>query len=369
MKIVDVKNYQLRSISAEALKGYVDGDSFKLLRQDPVLRDNWISFTAADWNAKENCLYLGLTAFDGDIFWRFWPDTGNFESLGFPRVSNDPQHVKIHRGLTPDGEGGYYFGTAALPDIDERLVSPGGAVYHYRNGQYECLGIPVPHDYIQNIEVDLKRKRVYGVTYPVIQFFDYDLTNRRTTMALFTGSHFHESGLDDDGYFWGTYSGRRGHCLLRYHPDHGAPEFFETPIPNLDPNHIFTFPMNGPIDSFINGGDGFLYFGTTLGELYRLDPRTCHPTLLGKPSDGIRLSGLVVGPEGRLLGSYGAYNETGLFLYDRATGRFEDLGRMANEQAACFMIHDITWDGGNRVFAAETDNIDRSSYLWVATLG
>jgi outer membrane protein assembly factor BamB len=209
---------------------------------------------------------------------------------------------------------------------------------------------------------------VYGVTYPVIRFFDYDFKKRETRFSFFTGSHFHESGLDDDGFFWGSWSTRRGHCLFRYHPDVGEPEFFDEPIPNLDPDHLFTFPMNGPIDSFINGGDGRLYFGTTLGELYGLEPKTGEHTLLGKPTDGIRLSGLVTGPEGSLLGSYGAYNETGLFLYDRKTGEFTILGAMRDDNASCFMIHDIAWDGGSCVFAAETDNVDRSSYLWEAHL-
>ena len=33
------------------------------------------------------------------------------------------------------------------------------------------------------------------------------------------------------------------------------------------------------------------------------------------------------------------------------------------------MIHDIAWDGGERVFAAETDNTDRSGWLWEALIG
>ncbi|HOG45403.1 MAG TPA: hypothetical protein PLJ35_03105 [Anaerolineae bacterium] len=369
MRITHVQHHTLRSVSAEALEDYRHGAPFKTLRIDPVLRDHWISFTALDWNTAEQCLYVGLTAFDSDLLWRFWPESGAFESLGFQHITDDPQGVKIHRGLTPDGEGGYFFGAAAMPDLDERNDAPGGGVYHYRSGRFEALGIPVAHDYVQNIEVDLERRRMYGVTYPVIQFFDYDYAQRQTVFSFFTGSHFHESGLDDEGYFWGTWAARRGHCLFRYHPSTGRPEFFSEPIPNLDPDHIFNFPMNGPIDSFINGGDGYLYFGTTLGELYRLDPKTGQHTLLGKPSSGIRLSGLVLGPEGKLLGSYGAYDETGLFLYDRASGQFEDLGAMRDEQATCFMVHDIAWDGGTRLFAAETDNMDRCSYLWEATLG
>ena len=369
MRIKNVKSHVLKSVPSSALQEFRNGGPYKFLRTDPVVRDNWISFTALDWNAVENCLDIGLTAFDTDILWRFHPSSSKFESLGFAEVANDPQRIKIHRGLTPDGDGGCYFGTAGLPDLDERNETIGGGVYHYKGGRYEFLGVPMPCDYIQNIEVDEKRHRVYGITYPGMYFFEYDYINRKTIFSLFTRSHFHESGLDDDGFFWGTWSARRGHCLFRYHPEVGRPEFFHQPIPNLGPDHPFQFTMNGPIDSFLNGNDGFLYFGTTSGELYQLDPQSGKHALLGRPSPGLRLSGLVLGPEGNLLGSYGAYSQTGLFMYDRASCKFADLGPLRDETDACFMVHDIAWDGGVRVFAAETDNLERSGYLWEATLG
>lgn len=367
-RLANVRYHILKSVSEKALEDYRNGAQYKILRTDPVLRDNYISFTALDWNTAENCLYVGLTAFDNDLLWKFHPDTAKFESLGFKSVANDPQRVKIHRGLKPDGKGGYYFGTAGMVDLDERSETPGGGLYHYRNGKHELLGVPIEHDYVQHIAIDLERKHIYGVTWRVMSFFDYDLETRRTVYSFFTGSHFAESVVDERGYLWGTWAANRGHCLFRYHPSVGKPEFFYEPIPNLDPNHMFTFPMNGPIDSFINGEDGFLYFGTTPGELYRLDPQSGQFTLLGKPTESLRLSGLRIGPDGNLLGSYGVYNETGLFLYDRQSGRFTDLGTMRAGDKPCFMIHDIAWDGGSRVFAAETDTVDRSSWLWEVTL-
>lgn len=366
--LTDIKRHLLKTVSEKALEEYRNGAQYRILRSDPILRDNYISFTALDWNGPANCLYVGLTAFDTDLLWKFHPDAAQFESLGFKFVANDPQCVKIHRGLVPDTAGGYFFGTAGMVDLDERNDARGGAIYHYKDGRYECLGIPVDHDYVQHIAVDLERRHIYGVSWRVMYFFDYDLTSRRTVYSFFTGSHFAESVVDERGYLWGTWSANRGHCLFRYHPNVGKPEFFYDPIPNLDPNHMFTFPMNGPIDSFINGADRYLYFGTTLGELYRLDPETATFTLLGKPTAAIRLSGLRIGPGGNLLGSYGVYNETGLFLYDRQTGHFTDLGPVHDGEKPCFMIHDIAWDGGSRVFAAETDTLDRSSYLWEATL-
>jgi hypothetical protein len=89
---------------------------------------------------------------------------------------------------------------------------------------------------------------------------------------------------------------------------------------------------------------------------------------LGKPTDDIRLSGLTVGPGNKLLGSYGSYGHAGLFLFDRRTQEFVDLGLLRDGRTQCFLIHDIAWDGASRVFVAETDNPDRSAYLWEVAL-
>jgi hypothetical protein len=365
--IADVHHHILREAPVDLVHALAGSAPWKEIRRDPILRKDWISFTALHWQASEQRLYVGLTAFDTDIFYRFSPETGLFESLSFPGATDDSHQIKIHRGLTPDGAGGFYFGTAGLVDLDERSAARGGAVYHY-NGDYTALGIPLPHDYIQHITVDLERGRTYGVTYPLLNFFDFDMRSNQTVYSFFTGSHFHESVVDSSGYVWGTWCARAGHCLFRYHPDERRPEFFHEPIPNLGPEHPFTFPMNGPIDSLIDGEDGFLYFGTTLGELYRVDVSNGQHTLLGRPNDAIRMSGLCLGPGGMLLGSYGAYGQTGLFLYDRQKAAFFDLGQVRNRNAECFMIHDIVWDGAMRVFAAETDNTERSGYLWEVTL-
>ena len=82
MRITKVVAHVIKQVSADALEEYRNGAQFKVLRYDPVLRDNWISVTAVDWNVAENCLYIGLTAFDTDLLWRFLPDSRKFESLG-----------------------------------------------------------------------------------------------------------------------------------------------------------------------------------------------------------------------------------------------------------------------------------------------
>ena len=58
---------------------------------------------------------------------------------------------------------------------------------------------PVQRDYIQNITLDTKRRKVCGSTYPVSTFFCYDLEERRSVREHYIGSMPHRLGLDDSG--------------------------------------------------------------------------------------------------------------------------------------------------------------------------
>ena len=53
------------------------------------------------------------------------------------------------------------------------------------------------------------------------------------------------------------------------------------------------YPGAGPIDTMINGRDGYLYIGTCGGTLVRLDPRTAQADYLGRPAPTRRMPGLV----------------------------------------------------------------------------
>lgn len=68
MQIAEVKCYTLKEISPAALEGYRSGAHFKDLRNDPLVCNNWLTFTAVGWNSIEGCLYTGLTAYDTDVF-------------------------------------------------------------------------------------------------------------------------------------------------------------------------------------------------------------------------------------------------------------------------------------------------------------
>jgi len=331
---------------------------------NPDWKRNLISTTSLVWHAGRNRLVCGLTSFDTDIFYEFDPAASEFHSLDYPSVS-EPFEIKIHRSLVLANDGSLYGATACLHREDQRYEAPGGRIFRYdfESGSYDFLGIPVPHDYIQTITLDEKRGLIYGVTYPVFDFFVFDLTERRTRYRHHVGSAPHVMAIDDAGCIWSTWSPRT-HNLFKYDPDADRMHFFDHSVSGGSAGLMY--PGAGPIDMMINGGDGFLYVGLTTGDLVRLEPGSARVEYLGKPSAETRLPAMEVGPDGRIWGICGFLGKCRLFAYDRESGSFEDLGPIRESQTdlPIFIAHDMAFAGEDRIFVGETDTTDRAAYLW-----
>lgn len=127
------------------------------------------------------------------------------------------------------------------------------------------------------------------------------------------------------------------------------------------------YPGAGPVDSMINGHDGYLYVGTTGGSLCRLDPQTAEIEYLGHPSPTRRLPGLMVWNEDLLLGVGGDREKGFVFTYDRRTGAFDRLGSIIDTESGLplYRVHDVCRGRDPyTVYVAETDVPTRSGYLW-----
>jgi outer membrane protein assembly factor BamB len=125
------------------------------------------------------------------------------------------------------------------------------------------------------------------------------------------------------------------------------------------------YPGAGPVDVMINGGDGYLYVGSSAGALYRLDPRTGQAEWLGKPTAAARMPGLKVWRDGLLLGVVGDDKAASVFTYDRERRAFRVLGPIiAEDGTALHRTHDLAIMNDDTIFVAETDAPDRSGYLW-----
>lgn len=336
----------------------------------PDWRRNLISTTSVLWHPQRQRVICGLTSFDTDLLYEFDPATQQFRSLDYPRVS-EPFEIKIHRSLALCEDGSILGATACLHREDQRKQAPGGRIFRYDfdMDQYEDLGRPVPPEYVQSIDLDADRQLLYGFTYPVFNFFVYDLRRRAVRRIDYVGSTPHRTAIDGFGCCWGTWSNRT-HNLFKYDPDADEMTFFNHSLPGSSTAGLM-FPGQGPIDMLLTGPDGMLYIGQLNGELVRLDPETAKCESLGQPVEGaIRLPAMAVGPDGCIYGVNGFIDGCYLFRFDPSTDRFTNLGLIEDKEAgvSLFIGHDITIAADGRAWIGETDTQDRAGYLWECQL-
>jgi len=382
MKLTSVQARILKNRSFDNWESDVEGRwKIEDLRADEGYCNDWISLDCLAWDEKAERLYIGLTSINNDIFWFYEPVQDRFTSLRFQRIS-DKFDAKFHRSLKIDDDGMIYAATALLHDVDQQHEAKGGKLLRYDpvEDEYEVLAIPIPHHYIQSIELDRKRRIIYGFTYQAEYFFRYDLdTNECKTLAYIGNSMImcqpHNASLDKHGRLWGTWGESRafedmlGPVPIRifcYDPDKDQFTWFQHGFPKTDGAD----PAR--IDCMLLGDDGFIYAGTVAGGFSRLDPETGASEDLGKPFPNPRLAGLAQGSDGLIYGAgnvgYGVTGEgeTRLFAFDPRTKDLEDLGPIYDERikAGAVRIHQLVAGSDGTLYAAENDNVLRSSYLW-----
>jgi hypothetical protein len=329
-------------------------------------RDNYVAFTCLLANPNDGLLYCGVTAYNMDILHVFDPAAKTFRSLEYQQIA-EPFEVKVHRSLELASDGTIYGASACLHGVNQRHQAPGGALFSYTpaTGKLQKLGIPVASDYIQTISLDDARGLIYGQTYPVFKFFVYHLKGGRTDNFDYIGSITHLSAVDDNGCLWGTWD-NVSHHLFKYDPAKEDITFFHHGLPEGAGMANIMYPGAGPVDTMLNGGDGYLYVGTTGGTLVRLNPKTAEVKYLGRPYPSRRMPGLKVWRDGLLLGVVGDKELSYLFSYDRETGKFQDLGPIVDTESGLplYRTHDLALTDNTHAFVAETDVPSRSGYLW-----
>jgi len=334
-------------------------------------RRNLISFTSLLYHPARQTVVCGLTAFDTDLMYEFDLKRKTFQCLGYSAVS-EKFEIKIHRSLHLLKDGRIIGATACLHREDQRREGPGGRIFIYdpTNKTYDFLGIPVPLDYIQTITVDETRGLIYGFTYPVFNFFVFNMATRKNRRVDYLGSIPHIVALDDNGNYWATWNNRT-HNLFKYDPDRDHIEFFHHALPKTNESCGLMYPGAGPIDGMVNGGDGYLYIGEAFGNLDRLDPRTGEVVNLGKPlPNETRIPAMEVGPDGRIYGIAGFLGRCHLFAYDMKNESFEDLGHILDDatKEPIFIGHDLCFAADNVIYVGETDTTHRAGYLWECVL-
>jgi len=340
---------------------------------------NWISFTSLLFHPEVKLIYCGLTSWKGDVFYAFDPKTKEFRSLEFPKIG-DRFDVKIHRSLELDDDGKIVGATAGLHSFAEHPEAPGGKIFTFDpvKEEYEVLGIPSPGDYIQSVALDRKRKIIYGNGHPLGTQWGFHMKTRESfPMKWISG---HKLRCDDEGCLWG-----QSNQMMRwpgineeaeriaaavFNIQTSSPKLYKyTPDQGYQVFDSYLYPVGGRTPAFANmrdGGDGYMYVGASNGALYRIEKQTGTCEFLALASPGGRLEGVDFGPDGLLYLAGGSMYCTRVSVYDRETGKVTDLGPIYDPKRdeTCIIVHALAVTDEGIVYVGETDNCERSGFLW-----
>lgn len=342
-------------------------------------RKEWISITSVASDDRNNDIYLGIGSFANELLWKFNRQTKEITSMGYEKIA-DKYDGKFHRSLELDYDGSLYAGIALFHDLDKQFEAKGGKLikYNTKSGEFTDLGIPAERIYIQSIALDKKRKVIYGFGATPEVFWKHDLKKGESKFIAYIGNsaeicQAHCPVIDDKGRVWGTYGiirafemepGSDSIRLFNYDPDTDKMEFLNYGLPSI-------LGDKGKPDTALNGGDGYLYFGTVGGSLVRLNPENGEIKLLGKPCTKSRMGALARSRDGLLYGIAGECGEIVLFSYDTKKEEFIDIVPFYDKQAGISpeRIHNMVITDDNVIYAGENDNNTRSSYLWECIIG
>lgn len=377
--------------------------SYAQLRADPQWRHGWISFDAVTWDDRTGRVWCGLNSIDGDLLYSFEPDNGRFESMGAQSWC-DEFDVKIHRTiLASPRDGGLYFATSLLHDLDDQQRARGGKLVRFdpSSRRFDILGIPLPHLYVQSIAADFGRGLVYGFTYPAEGLFRHDLATGNSRLLAWIGTpglfaQPHNAVVDRDGWLWGTCAETRAWDeatgpvpvrLFKYHPDgdrfvwfeHGlsrrsdTPQLLDDPAPPAGVQSALDQTRHrqdfGFCDSMVYDGGEYIYAGTVAGVLCRIAIATGKVDKLAHVIAAGRFPALAL-RDAVLYGGGGLNGHTQLVRWDTRTERLEMLDRLIEPERGetPARIHEIAVAPDHTLYLGENDHHERSSYLWSVTI-
>jgi hypothetical protein len=360
----------------------VDHWDYSDMKKNEAWRKQWISFDCAYYNKDDDRVYLGITSFDADIFRAYDRKTGEFIDLGYSEVAN-PFDAKFHRSLVKGNDGCLYAAIALLHCPDHYFDAPGSPIIKFdpKSGTITKMTIPIPHVYIQSIDIDKERDMLYGQCLGPEYAFSFDLKTGKSETIGLLGSGYarlaqgENTVVDNSGCAWFNWSLTRAWQddpeigvvrLCKYDPEAGKMIYFQKGLPYPDGRHG---TVKGK--SFHCFDDEYVYASGENGAFYRINPETGDAKFLFNPIPDrpSRLDSLVIGSDGLAYGVAGKQGKCELVRIDYRNDSYELLGEIKDENGVnMWQCHDIVYAGDNTFYACENDNTSRSSYLWEISL-
>ncbi len=234
---------------------------------------------------------------------------------------------------------------------------PGGHLYRYDPARHDAdarlpseacpledLGVPVRGNTVYAVALDVKARRLYGISYPDARFFVWSLEKGKTLENLALLDRKVYSGPERawrsvpralhvaaDGRVY--TSGEDGR-IVYYDPAAKKLVRTDLQIPGeyYEAWNYYGYPV---IEAWTPAPDGTLYGSSSDGYLFRLNAERNRLVNLGKPRLSRRVRGMTLGPDNRLYLLCGEFEEPcKLFSYGLAGDEgFRDWGALTVDRS------------------------------------
>ncbi len=371
-----VKAYKLKNSRFDKFLDEWKKWDYKDFLEKPDYFHNWISFDCLLADDKRNTIWCGLTCFDTNIFYGFNINNKTFRSMGYNKIA-DRYDAKFHRSLLMDNDGTIWAATALLHDIDRWDEAPGGSIVRFNPETEKIKRVcqPLPHHYIQSIDIDKKRNIIYGVTFTPEKLFSYEMKTGKVKNLGLTGSgaslaQNENIVVDKKGRVWAFWSVARAWLpnsgpdavrLCYFDPDKNKIIYLDYGLPLLNGERGYAHG-----DGLHLGPDGKIYAGSSEGGFFVIDPDTPKIKKIGKPGPKRRLAAMANGPDGKIYGAAGNEGTAMIFSYDPTSKELKNLGQIYDKEIKenAYQIHCIAITSEGTIYAGENDVPCRSGYLW-----
>jgi hypothetical protein len=182
----------------------------------------------------------------------------------------------------------------------------------------EDLGVPVKGNTVYAMALDVKARKLYGITYPEAMFFVWDLVKNRTVETLplldrkvYSGPERHWRSVPRALHVapgGRVYTSGEDGRIVYYDP--AAKKLVRTdmqmPGEYYEAWNYYGYPV---VEAWTAAPDGSLYGASSDGYLFRLNAERSRLVNLGKPRLSRRVRGMTLGPDNRLYLLCGEFEE------------------------------------------------------------
>ncbi|MCK5157201.1 MAG: PQQ-like beta-propeller repeat protein [Spirochaetales bacterium] len=251
------------------------------------------------------------------------------------------------------------------------ILNPSGRIFRYvPEGEYSLIWTYKVNEiefFDESVEEEVasavlqsETNIIYGITKNTSKLFSFNIDTRslKIVKEIEKAGKSNAIAIDKKGNIFGS---SRNCLLFCYNTGNNALEILDIQLPSPKGMEYLNH-----IDSLVYDGNEYIYGGTTLGTIFRLNTATLELTGYGRPIPDHRIRSLVIGNDGMIYGCAGAPEKVShLFALNPKNGEVKDLGIPMVHFPKNWICYDISALSVGRNGEIYIGKSERISYLLI----